>query len=121
MIPEALAAAEYLEREGVGANVIHLCSPRRAYDDWRGHHNSDGGLIGNLIPPRQRAAPIVTVLDGAASALAWIGGVFGQPLTALGVGSFGQSGTRRDLYRAMHIDTDSIVEAAFDAVDARGN
>jgi pyruvate dehydrogenase complex dehydrogenase (E1) component len=33
------------------------------------------------------------------------------------VGSFGQSGSRRDLYRAMRIDTDSILEAAFDAVD----
>jgi pyruvate dehydrogenase E1 component len=116
MIPETLDAAAFLEREGVGANVIHLCSPRRAYDDWR-THRSNSRLLDTLILSGQRTAPIVTVLDGAAGALAWIGSVFGQPLTALGVGSFGQSGSRRDLYRAMRIDTDSILEAAFDAVD----
>ena len=117
MIPEALQAAEYLEREGVGANVIHLCSPRRAYDDWRAHRIDGGHLLGRLIPPGQRAAPIVTVLDGAPGALAWIGGVFGQPVTALGVSRFGQSGSRQDLYRYMGIDVESILEAAFAAVD----
>ena len=115
MIPEVLAAADFLEREGVGANVIHLCSPRRVYDDWRTRRGD--WLLDALIAPAQRASPIVTVIDGAPGALAWIGGVFGQPLTALGVASFGQSGSRSDLYRAMKIDTDSILEAAFDAVD----
>jgi pyruvate dehydrogenase complex dehydrogenase (E1) component len=47
-----------------------------------------------------------------------VGGVFGQPTTALGVHGFGQSGSRQDLYKAMRIDRDSIVEAAFDAIDA---
>jgi len=116
MIPEAMEAAEYLETEGVGARVINLVSPRRARDAWR--RDPDGGHpLARLIPAEQRTAPIVTVLDGAASALAWTGGVFGQPVTALGVDGFGQSGMRRDLYRAMRIDADSIVEAAFDAVD----
>ena len=115
MIPEALAAAEFLEHEGIGANVIHLCSPRRAYREWRAP--GGGRLLARLIAPHQRRAPIVTVLDGAAGALAWVGGVFGQPLTPLGIQSFGQSGSRQDLYRAMHIDVDSILEAAFDAID----
>jgi pyruvate dehydrogenase complex dehydrogenase (E1) component len=43
--------------------------------------------------------------------------LFGQPATALGVCSFGQSGSRSDLYRCMEIDTESTVSAAFDAVD----
>ncbi|HUJ74108.1 MAG TPA: pyruvate dehydrogenase, partial [bacterium] len=101
MIPEAVAAAEFLESEGVGANVIHLCGPRRACDDWRAHGADGRHLLGRLIPPGQRRAPIVTVLDGAPGALAWIGGVFGQPVTALGVSRFGQSGSRKDLYRYM--------------------
>jgi pyruvate dehydrogenase E1 component len=115
MIPEAVAAAEFLEHEGIGANLIHMCSPRRAYRDWR--TPGGGRLLARLIAPHQRTAPIVTVLDGAAGALAWVGGVFGQPLTPLGVQAFGQSGSRRDLYRSMHIDVDSILEAAFDAID----
>jgi pyruvate dehydrogenase E1 component len=43
--------------------------------------------------------------------------VFGAPVTALGVDAFGQSGARQDLYRHYHIDTQSIVAAAFDALD----
>jgi pyruvate dehydrogenase E1 component len=119
MIPDALAAAEFLEAEGVAAGVINLVSPRRAYDDWKARPDGDH-LLAGLIPTEQRRAPVVTVLDGAASALAWVGGVFGQPATALGVGDFGQSGMREDLYRAMRIDRDSIVGAAFDAVDRAG-
>ena len=120
MIPETLAAAAFLENEGVGANVIHLSSPRRAYEDWRAHREDGRHILDTLIPPHTRQAPIVTVLDGAASALAWIGSVFGQPTTPLGVCAFGQSGSRQDLYRCMHIDAESIMEAAFSAVDEAG-
>ncbi|MCL5997665.1 MAG: pyruvate dehydrogenase, partial [Chloroflexi bacterium] len=128
MVPEALAAAEYLEREGVGANVIHLLSPRRAFEDWqrctqRQYHHAGNAILridhhlATLIPPGQRGAPIVTVLDGASHALAWVGSVFGQRTTSLGVDKFGQSGTRQDVYRYMHIDVDSILAAAFAAID----
>jgi pyruvate dehydrogenase E1 component len=117
MIPETLAAADYLEREGVGARVIHLVSPRRALEDWRRHPADGQHILGTLIPAETRRAPIVTVIDGAASALAWMGSVFGQPTTPLGVCGFGQSGSRSDLYRCMHIDEESILEAAFAAVD----
>jgi pyruvate dehydrogenase E1 component len=117
MIPEAVEAADFLEREGIGVTLVHLGSPRRAYRDWRTRGSREGSLMARLIAPRQRTAPIVTVLDGAAATLAWLGGVFGQPLTALGVEAFGQSGSRRDLYRSMRIDVDSIIEAAFEAVE----
>jgi pyruvate dehydrogenase E1 component len=117
MIPDSLAAAEFLEREGVGASVIHLTAPRRAFEDWRGHRSGGSHILEDLIPPDMRRAPIVTVLDGAPSALAWVGSVFGQPTTPLGVCSFGQSGSRSDLYHCMEIDADAIVEAAFEALD----
>ena len=39
--------------------------------------------------------------------------MFGQPTTPLGVCGFGQSGSRKDLYRCMRIDEESILEAAF--------
>ena len=120
MVPEAVEAAEYLEREGVAARVIHLVSPRRAREDWMAHREDGRHALAGLIPPSQRAAPIVTVQDGAAGALEWVGGVFGQPTTPLGVCHFGQSGSRQDLYRCMNIDVESIAAAAFDAVDRSG-
>ncbi len=120
MVPEVLQAAEVLEREGVGANVIHLLSPRRAYEDWQQHRADETGgkhHLAELIQPAQRRAPIVTVLDGASHSLAWLGSVFGQPTRSLGVDKFGQSGSRADVYRTLHIDVDSILAAAFAAVD----
>ena len=119
MAPEVLAAADYLEQEGVGANVLHLLNPRRAYEDWQQHHSdpTPSHHLATLIPPEQRSAPIVTVLDGASHSLAWVGSVFGQRTTSLGVDKFGQSGARTDVYRYMHIDVDSIIAAGFAAVD----
>jgi pyruvate dehydrogenase E1 component len=117
MVPEVIAAAEVLEREGVGANVIHLLSPRRAFADWQQHRHDGNHHLARLIPPEKRGAPIITVLDGASHALAWAGSVFGQRTISLGVDKFGQSGARSDVYRYMHIDIDSILATAFAAVD----
>jgi pyruvate dehydrogenase E1 component len=115
LIPEAVAAAEYLRREGVAANVLNLTSPRRLYEAWKA-----GGApaLAWLIPPGEAAAPIVSAHDSASHALAWLGSVYGAPLTALGVDSFGQSGGRDALYRSFGLDRDSIVAAAFAAADA---
>jgi pyruvate dehydrogenase E1 component len=120
MLPEALAAADYLESEGVAVNVINLTSPRRAYDAWhaamaRGDHTH---VLAELLPPAARGAPILTVHDAAPHALAWLGGVFGQKTHALGVTKFGQSGYRDDLYKLFHIDAMSIAAAGFALVDA---
>jgi len=117
VIPEAVAAAEYLRREGVAANVLNLTSPRRLYASWQAARQSGKPALPWLIPAEERAAPIVTVHDAASHALAWLGAVNGAPVTALGVDGFGQSGGRDDLFRAFGIDRDGIVAAAFDAVD----
>ncbi len=109
MVPECLQAAAYLENEGVGVNVIHLTSPRRAFED-REH-------LATLIPEHLRAAPILTVHDAASHALAWVGGLFGQRTRSLGVNKFGQSGYREDVYRYMHLDVESIVAAGFGLID----
>jgi pyruvate dehydrogenase E1 component len=127
LIPEALAAAEYLRREGVSANVLNLVSPRRLFETWQAARREQlrdpaagGGALDWLIPPAERGAPIVTVLDGASHALAWLGGLHGAPLIALGVDGFGQSGARSDLYHHFGIDAERIAEAAFAAVDTWG-
>jgi pyruvate dehydrogenase E1 component len=114
VVPEALAAAAYLHREGVAANVWCLASPRRLYERWR---EAPRAALSWLIRPEERRAPIITVQDAATHSLAWLGGVCGAPVTALGVDEFGQSGGRADLYRHFGLDPHSIVAAAFDALD----
>jgi len=59
-----------------------------------------------------RNATSITVTDGHAATLAWIGGVRGHPVAPLGVDKFGQTGTVDDLYKHFQIDADAIVSAA---------
>jgi pyruvate dehydrogenase E1 component len=119
MVPEAIEAARYLQREGVAANVLNLTNPRRLYEHWQAARKDGSGpqALDWLIPAHERRAPIVTVHDAASHALSWLGSVHGAPTTALGVDKFGQSGARNDLYRYVGIDTQSIIEAAFTLVD----
>lgn len=119
MAPEAIAASEYLEREGVRVNLINMVSPRRAYDDWHAAQSrgDDAHHLATLIAPAARRAPILTVQDSSPHALAWVGSVFGQRTRALGVTKFGQSGYRNDLYRYFHLDTESIIAAGFGLCD----
>jgi pyruvate dehydrogenase E1 component len=109
-----LAAAAYLWEEGVAANVLALTSPRQLFAGWRASKH----LPAWLISAHERHAPIITVQDGAAHSLAWLGSVYGAPVTALGVEHFGQSGSRAMLYQHYGIDAMSIAEAAFEALEA---
>jgi pyruvate dehydrogenase E1 component len=118
MVPEALAAAAYLQREGVTANVLCVSSPRALFEQWQAARAEGRPPLDWLIPPEERAVPIVTVQDGASHSLAWLGSLYGAPVTALGVDEFGQSGARADLYRHFGIDAVGIAEAAFAALDS---
>jgi pyruvate dehydrogenase E1 component len=111
IVPEVCAAAAYLRNEGVAADIINVVSQRRLYEAWR-----TGPGIADLLAPGDRT-PLVTVLDGASHALAWMGGVAGAPVTALGVDDFGLSAARADLYHHFGLDTLAIAEAAFQALD----
>ena len=122
VVPEAMDAAAHLREQGIPANVLNLTSAQRLYEAWR-----DGGdkwditsPFAWLIPPDERFAPIVTVLDGASHALAWLGSVYGMRTYPLGVDHFGQSGDRASLYRHFEIDTASIVQTARHALARSG-
>ena len=126
MVPEAVQAARLLHEEGVAANVLSLTSPDLLYRGLkearrrhleRGTSAADAGHLGQLIPPDERRAPIVTIHDAASHALAFLGSAFGAPLVPLGVDHFGQSGTRAELYAYEGIDPDTIVNAALLALD----
>ena len=121
MVPEALAAASRLEALGFPADVIVVTSADllfRAVQARRGlgQEPADDWILGAVFPP-ERAAPMVTVLDGHPHTLAFLAGVNRVPAASLGVSAFGQSGDLDSVYRYHHIDTGSIVAAALDLVD----
>jgi pyruvate dehydrogenase E1 component len=119
MVPDAMDAAAQLHQQGIPANVLNLTSAQLLYEAWRdeerrGDNDSrqDNSPFAWLLPPSERHAPIITVLDGASHALAWLGSVYGMRTYPLGVDGFGQSGDRADLYRHFGINAQSIVYTA---------
>jgi pyruvate dehydrogenase E1 component len=118
MMPEVLSAADELEAGGLATDVICLTSADLVFRAWRARHglaDHDDAVLDVLFEP-DRAAPLVTVLDGHPHTLAFLGAASGSPVTCLGVDDFGQSGDVDDLYRHFGIDVDTIVGAALDLV-----
>ena len=83
------------------------CARRQGLD------RGDDRVLDELLPA-DRAAPIVTVLDGHPHTLSFLGAVRRVPIACLGVDDFGQSGDVNDLYRYFGIDSETIVDAALD-------
>jgi pyruvate dehydrogenase E1 component len=119
LMPEVLAAAGQLDGGGVSVDAICLTSPDlifRACQARRGLGGAADEILDELFPPN-RAAPIVTVLDGHPHTLSFLGSIQQVPITCLGVDDFGQSGDIQDLYRHFGIDTETIVSAAVDLLE----
>lgn len=126
VLPEVVHAAHGLADEGVNATVLDITNQGRLYQGWltrqRGAINRADGIIGNhhlqqLLEPHERRVPLVTVHDAASHSMAWLGSVFGQPVTAVGVDDFGQSGTITDLYALFGLLPEQLVTAALVALD----
>jgi pyruvate dehydrogenase E1 component len=118
IVPEALAAAEVLEADGVDCDVICLTSADlvfRAVQVRQGLAAGDDAVLDDLFPAARRA-PVVTVLDGHPHTLSFVAAITGMPIACLGVQDFGQSGDLGDLYRHFGIDTDTVVGAAADLI-----
>ncbi len=110
--PEALAAHEMIAEEA-GAGVLAITSPGALYRDWRrAREEGRPSVIERLLARLSPGAALVTVGDGHPAALSWLGAVCGNPIEALGVADFGQSGDIPDLYRAYGIDAEAILAAA---------
>jgi len=119
LVPEALAAAGRLEEQGFGADVICITSPGLLFQAVQAHRGlapAPEWILGSTFPA-DRAAPMVTVLDGHPHSLAFLAGVNRVPATHLGVTRFGQSGDLDSVYRYHGVDTDSIIGAALDLID----
>jgi pyruvate dehydrogenase E1 component len=120
VMPEAIAAVDRLEAEGIGADLVCVTSPGLLYRALRarqGRHEGPSWILDQVFPV-QRARPLVTVLDGHPHTLSFLAAIHGTPAINLGVDRFGQSGDLADTYRYHGLDADSIVSAAFDAAEA---
>jgi pyruvate dehydrogenase E1 component len=127
IVPEALRAASLLlDQEGVDALVLCLSSPDRVYRDWaraRTRPLADGAAPGasvldRLLAPDERGLPVVTVIDGASHALAWLGSALGTACVPLGVDRFGQTGSQSELYAEYRISAEAIATAALVALES---
>ena len=121
-MPEALAALDAIREDAPGAGLLAVTSPDRLRRAWTAAQAARRS--GNPAPPSRietclaRLSPragLVTVMDGHASALSWLGTVAGHVTVGLGVERFGQSGAIPDLYRDHGIDSGAILDAAAQA------
>lgn len=117
--PQALAAFERIVEDIPGAGLLAVTSADRLNAGWqaaqraRQSGQTDGqAAVERLLAPLSPGAGIVTVIDGHPATLAWLGGVHGHRVQALGVEHFGQSGDLSDLHRAYRINEDSVLDAA---------
>jgi pyruvate dehydrogenase E1 component len=113
VMPEVIAAADEL---GDGVDVLCVTSADLLFRAFRarsgfGEHPLE---ILDALLPADRAAPMVTVLDGDPNTLVFLASVNAVPVTPLGVTSFGQSGDLPDVYVHHEIDTEAVVGAALD-------
>ena len=119
LMPEVLAAADRLAGLGVAADVVCVTSADRLYRAVRarsGHEPGDAAILDQVFPA-DRAAPMVTVLDGHPHTLAFAATIRGVRSVNLGVTEFGQTGTLQELYRLHGIGPDAQIAAALDLVD----
>lgn len=122
VMPEVLLAAQELAGEGIIAHVVDITSPGRLYGSWQ--RTLKEGIRSASTPSFPAAlrsifterAPIVSVHDGASHAMAWLGSTVGMPQVAIGVDSFGESGTIQDLYKIHDLNYGSIVNGALAAL-----
>jgi pyruvate dehydrogenase E1 component len=126
MVPETLHAAELLsDEEGIEAAVLVLSSPDRLYRGWqqsrtlplRGAPAAERSHLESLVAPSERGVPVVTVIDGASHALAFLGSALGTRCVPLGVDAFGQTGSQPELYAEYGISPEAIVTGALVAIE----
>jgi len=120
LMPEVIAAAEALESDGIACDVACLTSPDlifRALQARQGVGKGDDAILDDVFPA-DRVAPIVSVIDGHPHTLSFLSAIRCAPIACLGVDDFGQSGDVEDFYRCFGIDTETIVGAAIDLLEA---
>lgn len=116
LVTETLTAADRLAEQGLQTDVVVVTSPGLLFEALQARHGATVGeaWILEQALPAERAAPMVTVLDGHPHTLAFVAGVNRVRARHLGVSHFGQSGDLAATYRYHGLDADAIVAAALD-------
>jgi pyruvate dehydrogenase E1 component len=86
VMPEVIAAADELEAASIACDVVCLTSPDLIYRALRarqGLADADDSILDELFPA-DRAAPMVTVLDGHPHTLTFLSAVRRVPIAPLG-------------------------------------
>ena len=119
IMPEVLAAAAELTQAHVAVDVVCLTSADLVFRALQARQGLGSGAedILDVLFPAERAAPIVSILDGHPHTLTFLSAIRCQPIACLGVSDFGQSGDVADLYVHFGIDDDTIVGAAVDLLE----
>ena len=124
--PQALAVYDQILEDIPDAGLLAITSADRLNAGWQAAQRArqagpttEQAAIERLLAPLARDASLVTVIDGHPATLAWLGGVCGHRVQALGVEHFGQSGDLTDLHRVYRIDEDAILDAVAAACLAR--
>ncbi|MDP6666172.1 MAG: pyruvate dehydrogenase [Dehalococcoidia bacterium] len=124
MVDEAIASVELLEREGIGVSLFIVTSPDLLFRRMNTAQAVEqaGTDVGawdplELLEDREIGRPVLCVIDGHPHSMAFLGAALDCPSTVLGVTSYGQSGSRADLYRHFGMDARGIFEAGLGLVD----
>jgi pyruvate dehydrogenase E1 component len=118
VVQEAAAAYELLREDVPDIGLLVVTSAARLHRGWlesRRHGSMNGArepaFIERQLAALSPGAGLVTVLDGHAATLSWLGAVRRHNVIPLGIEKFGQSGNILDLYRTYGIDEAAIVDA----------
>lgn len=124
LVDEAIGSVERLEQEGIGVNLFVVTSPdllyrRMAQASELEQSGEDAGPWDptGLLSESETGRPALCVIDGHPHSMAFLGAALDCPSTVLGVTSYGQSGSRKDLYRHFKLDSQGIYEAGLGLVD----
>jgi pyruvate dehydrogenase E1 component len=119
LAPEAIEAVGLLSEDRRDVGLLAVTSADRLHAGWTTASRArERGLVHARAPIERLLAEVpphcalVTVLDGHPATLGWLGSVAGHRTRALGVETFGQTGTIADLYRHYGIDAQGIMTAA---------
>ena len=119
LAPEAIESIGLMGEDRRDIGLLAITSADRLNAGWtaaqrareRGNKAARSHIerLFESLPP---GCPLITVIDGHPTTLAWLGAVHGHRTRSLGVEHFGQTGSIAELYRHYGINAEGIMRAA---------